>query len=155
MIFDSGLAVLMIWTALSIPAQGEPSGPHVILPSGHILTVELAITDEERSYGLMFRESLAPDTGMLFLFNHCEPHSFWMKNCFFPLDLLWLDRDGTILAIEENLLPCRHEPCELYEPQVPACMVLEIDGGKAQDWKLKPGNKITIKGVPREKTYGP
>jgi hypothetical protein len=65
----------------------------VFLPNGVSITAELAVTEEERQQGLMYREKIDSDQGMLFIFEEEEKYSFWMKNMKFSIDILWLDRD--------------------------------------------------------------
>src|SRR5450759_2810625 len=82
--------------ASAAPAA-TPSGPRVVLPSGAAVAVEVAITDQERAQGLMFRESMPKDAGMVFLFDGLEITPFWMKHCPLPLDMIYATKDGTIV----------------------------------------------------------
>ena len=70
------------------------SGPRVVLPSGAVFALEVARTPEQTAQGLMFRESLAPASGMVFLFDAPRPQSFWMKNCHFALDVVFTEPSG-------------------------------------------------------------
>jgi protein-L-isoaspartate(D-aspartate) O-methyltransferase len=74
----------------------------VFFPNGKIITAELAVSDAERARGLMNREIINPDQGMLFVFDNEGVHSMWMKNMLIPLDFLWLDREQRIVHIEEK-----------------------------------------------------
>ncbi len=69
--------------------------------NGHKIVAEVASTPDDRATGLMNRFSLQPDRGMLFVFEHPEPLSFWMKNTFIPLSIAFLDASGRILNIED------------------------------------------------------
>lgn len=111
----------------------------VFLPNGKIITAELAVTDEERARGLMFRKEIPEDYGMLFIFEIEEKHGFWMKNTLIPLDILWLDSKKRIVHIEENVPPCKKEPCPVYYPSKPGLYVLELKGGKSKREDLKEG----------------
>src|SRR5690606_28514175 len=71
----------------------------------HSFTVELALTPEQRAQGLMHRQSMAADHGMLFDFGHSRPVSMWMQNTPLPLDMLFIQRDGTISHIHRNAVP--------------------------------------------------
>ena len=120
------------------------SGPRVILPDGQVVRVEVAANDELRAQGLMYRDHLDPDRGMLFFFTAPGPHSFWMKNTRIALDMIWLDADRRILHIERNVPPCRADPCPSYGPgsDVKAMYVLEIAGGVADVHQLKQGDVL-------------
>ena len=114
----------------------------VYLPSGASVTAELAVTAEERSRGLMFREKLLPDQGMLFVFEVEDYHSFWMKNTLIALDMLWLDKQRRIVHIERDIPPCKADPCPSYTPQRPGSYVLELKAGTADRLKLKLFDKL-------------
>jgi uncharacterized membrane protein (UPF0127 family) len=148
-IFAAGILVACGAGPHSSPAgTPEPTkaatGPRVRLPSGAEYAVELALTDEERAQGLMFRESLPPRTGMLFLFEENGPHHFWMKNTMISLDMIWMDGAGTVLFISADTPPCTADPCANYGPDVPARRVLEIAGGKAKEEGVVVGSKIEM-----------
>ncbi|HXI13059.1 MAG TPA: DUF192 domain-containing protein [Thermoanaerobaculia bacterium] len=119
----------------------------VTLPDGFEVTVEVVANDETRAQGLMFRESLALDRGMIFLFPAPAEHAFWMKNTLIKLDMIWLARDGTIRAIHSNAVPCQADPCRSYPPGVPADAVLELAGGQAQAHALAVGQKLRLAGI--------
>ncbi len=114
----------------------------VIFPGGKSVTAELAVTDEERARGLMFRRQILPDQGMLFVFGEPGLHSFWMKNTLISLDILWLGADRRIIHIERNVPPCKEDPCPSYGPDEPALYVLELIAGGADANGLHPGDRI-------------
>lgn len=114
----------------------------VFFPNGKIITAELAVTDEERAKGLMFRKEIPEDYGMLFIFEEEERHGFWMKNTLIFLDIIWIDSKKRIVHIEENVPPCKRDPCEVYYPSKPALYVLELKGGKAKREDLKIGDLL-------------
>lgn len=128
------------------PAPGK--GPRVVLPSGAAFSVELALTDAERAQGLMYRESLADGAGMLFLFDTLEARPFWMKNCHFPLDIVHLTKDGTVVDVLANVPPCAADPCPTYPPAAPSDTVLELNAGAASKNGLVKGAKIGFAEVP-------
>jgi uncharacterized membrane protein (UPF0127 family) len=91
--------------------------------------VEVANTDQGRARGLMFRESMPKDHGMLFVFEETKPHSFWMKNTILPLDMVWIDAENKIVDIQ-TALPCPPETeCPSYVPEKAAKYVLEVNLG--------------------------
>ncbi len=102
----------------------------------HAFTVEVASTPEEIQQGLMFRESLAPDAGMLFDFGQVRPASMWMKNTLIPLDMLFMDETGKVVAIARNAVP---GSTRSLGPGVPVRAVLEIPGGRARELGIEPG----------------
>jgi len=109
----------------------------IYLPNNETITAELAITPEERALGLMFREKVNDDQGMLFVFEEEDIHSFWMKNTLIPLDILWLDENKRIVHIEEHVPPCKADPCPSYGPSMPALFVLELKDGRVAANGLK------------------
>jgi uncharacterized membrane protein (UPF0127 family) len=129
-------------------ATKAAGGPRVVLPSGAVLRVELATTEDERAVGLMYRESLAPDAGMLFLFDTPEARPFWMKNCHFPLDIVHLTREGTVVDVLANVPPCAADPCPSYLPKAASTTVLEFNGGAAAKSGLVLGAKVRFLDVP-------
>ncbi len=114
----------------------------VFFPNGKIITAELAVSDAERARGLMNRETINPDQGMLFVFDYDGVHSMWMKNMLIPLDFLWLDREQRIVHIEENVPPCERDPCPSYASKIPAMYVLELKAGSIKQNGLNLYDKI-------------
>jgi uncharacterized membrane protein (UPF0127 family) len=137
------LAVAALVGSVSAAAD-RPTIP-LTLPSGKILQVELATTDEERGLGLMFRESLARDRGMLFVFDEPQFYGFWMKNCRFPIDIVWLDDQHRVVHLAEKVPPCRRDPCPSYQPLRRARYVVELNAGQARREKAVIGAKLDFK----------
>lgn len=106
----------------------------------HKFVVELAQTLAEQRRGLMDRQSLAPDRGMLFVYDQPDYRSFWMKNTYIPLDIIFVGGDGRILSIEENTIPLSLSP---YLSLDPALLVLELAGGRTSELGIKPGDVVT------------
>jgi len=130
------------------PAAASAKSPRAFLADGFALRLELAVTPEEVAQGLMFRPSLDPDRGMLFLFEVERVPSFWMKNTMVPLDLLFLDGQGAIVDIVENAQPCAIDPCPQYVPSRAVSAVLEVAAGTAARHGLAAGGTIAFKRVP-------
>ncbi|MEH6758220.1 MAG: DUF192 domain-containing protein [Parasphingorhabdus sp.] len=105
----------------------------------HKFTVELAVTREEQSQGLMFRKEMAPDKGMIFPFERERMASFWMKNTVIPLDIIFVRSDGTIESIAANTTPYSLDPVESGEP---VAAVLELAGGRAAELAIGPGDVV-------------
>jgi len=114
----------------------------VFFPDGTSISAELAVTDEERARGLMFREKVLPDQGMLFVFEEEGLHPFWMKNTLVPLDIIWLGKDRRIVHVAADVPPCRADPCPTYGPDLPAAFVLELRAGGAAERGLKIGDRL-------------
>jgi hypothetical protein len=104
--------------------------------------VELAVTPQQQSFGLMFQRGLRPDEGMLFLMNPPRHASFWMKNTIIPLDMLFVAPDGEVLQIAERVQPKSLESV-VSEKEVGA--VLEINGGMSEQLGITPGARILYK----------
>jgi uncharacterized membrane protein (UPF0127 family) len=105
----------------------------------HRFTVEVARTPEEQTRGLMERQSLAPDRGMVFPYDPAQPVAFWMKNTLIPLDIIFIAPGGRISRIEANTVPLSLEPVASGEA-VEA--VLEIAGGRAAELNIAAGDKV-------------
>lgn len=114
----------------------------VTFPNGVVYSVEIPRTPEARERGLMFRATLPPRTGMLFVFDASGRYAFWMKNCLIPLDLIWLDESKRVVAILPDTPPCKADPCPIYQFDVPARYVLEIAGGAAHREGLTLGHAL-------------
>jgi uncharacterized membrane protein (UPF0127 family) len=112
----------------------------------YAVAVEVAQNDFERSRGLMFREKLGLDEGMLFLFSEERLQAFWMKNTLIPLDMLFIDSQLRIVGIVENA-----EPQTLTQRAVarPSQYVLEVNGGWCAQKGVKAGDRVRFEGVPR------
>src|SRR5437899_5662874 len=130
---------------LVLPGVGAVARPAVIpltLPSGKVLQTEVMVKGEDRAMGLMFRPSLAQDRGMLFLFEQPDFHGIWMKNCKFPIDILWLDEARTVVHVADSVPPCKAEPCPVYQPLRKASYVVELNAGQARREKAVVGSSI-------------
>ncbi|MEO8586464.1 MAG: DUF192 domain-containing protein [Acidobacteriota bacterium] len=162
-----GLVALVLATACAKPATSPgaspasavtagtavaagPVGPRVVLPSGAAITVEIAVTDQEKAQGLMFRESMPNGAGMIFPFDALEIRPFWMKNCHFALDMIYATRDGTIVDVLKNVPPCAPDPapCLNVTPKAKADTVVEVNAGVADANGAVPGAKLKWVGIP-------
>lgn len=122
--------------------------PTVTMPSGRAYRVEIAATPDSRAQGLMYRESLVSGRGMLFLFPKPSVESFWMKNCNFPIDIVWMGPDRKVIFVSAHTPPCREEPCPTYGPNSPSLYVLEIPDGAAAKEKTIVGSTLRFDRVP-------
>lgn len=112
---------------------------------GQRYTVELAKDDAERARGLMFRDSMEQDHGMLFIHDAQEPQSYWMKNTKIPLDILYFDNDRKLVSQQRDVPPCSlGDACPPYPSDAPARYVLELNAGQAERLKLQDGATLTF-----------
>jgi uncharacterized membrane protein (UPF0127 family) len=112
--------------------------------AGAEVRVEVAQRDEHRMRGLMYRTSMAPDQGMLFIFEQRQPLRFWMRNTCLPLDMLFIDQDGLIVGIEENVPTLNDNG---YQVGCPGQYVLEVNAGWSRTHGVKPGQFVQIEGL--------
>ena len=129
-------------------AVAAPATTSLTLPSGKVLQVEVMVEDQDRALGLMFRKSLPEDRGMLFVFGTSGFHGIWMKNCRFPIDILWLDEKQRIVHVAEAVPPCKADPCPSYEPLRRAFYVVELNAGQARKENATVGEKVSFQ-LPR------
>ncbi|MFP3942763.1 MAG: DUF192 domain-containing protein [Alphaproteobacteria bacterium] len=143
----SGLAVAALWllgaASCAAPSAACPRDTaHALIVSAngeHCFGVEIADSPEERSRGLMHVRHLEADRGMLFLFEHARIQSFWMKNTYIPLDIIFIRPDGRI----ENIA-ARTEPLSERSVYSSAAVqaVLEINGGLSEKLGIRPGDLV-------------
>ncbi|MCX8021875.1 MAG: DUF192 domain-containing protein [Syntrophorhabdaceae bacterium] len=107
--------------------------------------VELATTPEEHARGLMFRRSLCDSCGMLFIFEGEELRSFWMKNTYIPLDMIFIDAHLKVVHIEKNAKPLDERPIPSVKPSK---YVLEIKGGKTKKCGITVGGAVKFSNIP-------
>jgi hypothetical protein len=149
------LSVLMLMigivacTGANVDGQWASPRGQVTFPDGTNVTVEIADTDAKRQQGLMFRERMAPNEGMIFLFPEPGNYPFWMKNTLIPLDMIWLDRRAQVVWIAESVPPCKADPCPSFDHKGDALYVVEVVSGFAKEHKLKVGDKLMLKGIPK------
>lgn len=105
-------------------------------------TVEVADTGEERARGLMYRLEMCEKCGMLFIFQYSEPLSFWMRNTYIPLDILFMDENGKIVKIHQNTQV--KDDKNLYESGTSAMFVLEVNAGYSKNNNLQEGDIINL-----------
>ncbi|WP_191860672.1 DUF192 domain-containing protein [Hanstruepera ponticola] len=104
------------------------------------IDIEIADNEFETQTGLMYRESMKDDHGMLFVFPDSRPRSFYMKNTRFSLDIIYLDEQQTIVSFQENASPLDENS---LPSNAPAKYVLEVNAGLVQKWQLQVGDKIS------------
>jgi uncharacterized membrane protein (UPF0127 family) len=105
------------------------------------LDIELAETSYELQTGLMYRKSMEPNQGMLFVYPEEGMHSFYMKNTYIPLDLIFFGKDSSAVSFQENATPLDETS---LPSKVPAQFILEVNAGKIKQWNLAEGDKMLI-----------
>ncbi len=133
------LCVLML-TACTACNAGNPR----VELSGRSFGVEIADTREKQALGLMYRDTMPADQGMLFIFPNEAPRSFWMKNTRISLDIMYFDKDLKLVSISANTPPCRVSRCPAYPSSGPTQYVLELNAGIAKELGVSPGDRLTI-----------
>jgi len=150
MLRSTVLRLFFALAVLSFPAGPATAQPQPPLPTEDLwietgsggryhFTVEMALTPRQQGRGLMFREEMAPDHGMLFLFEPERPVSFWMRNTPLSLDMLFIDAEGIVTNIAARTTPMSDRS---YPSAGPVRAVLEINGGVAALLGIEPGDRV-------------
>lgn len=122
------------------PVGCDPDPVDVVCVGPNALNVEIAATEEERSRGLSFRDSLPEDDGMLFVFEEAGDHRFWTVDTTIPLSIAFLDPDGIVLNVEQM------EPLstETHGPVAPALYAIEVNRGWYAERGVGPGDTVRL-----------
>lgn len=143
------LFVLLAAAAIFLPGCGPKSisslndlGLRTLtFPDGTKIRAELVTREEDLRRGLMYRDSLADGTGMLFAYGKPGTYKYWMYNVKFPIDILWLDENRRIVQVIHKVPPCTTpaDQCPVYGGDYESLYVLEVNAGVAEKHNLKPG----------------
>lgn len=138
---------LAVAVALALATLGAAALPVVVVraPAAN-LRLEVAVTPDQQERGLMFRTSLAPHTGMLFVFDRDEQVAFWMKNTLVALDMVFVGADGTVRTVYANVQPAPPSMPDDAIPREPgvAKYVIELPAGEARPDGITAGVKLKI-----------
>ncbi len=137
--FVSVLAAVLVLAAAPSLAQNLERVEIVTKSGVHVFDVEMAVTPEQRSTGLMHRKELAPGRGMLFDFEGDGPIAMWMKNTYVSLDMIFIRSDGRIARIAENTTPLSEQT---IQSGAPVKAVLEVVAGTAKRLGIAPGDRV-------------
>ena len=142
-------ASLLLLATFSLSACAGASQPWVEI-GGHRYQVEIADDDAERARGLMFRDAMADDHGMIFIHDAQEPQAYWMKNTRIALDILYFDDARRLVSQQRGVPPCSlGDACPSYPSGAPARYVLELNAGQAERLKLENGTELRFgSGIP-------
>lgn len=145
-LFARLLMVAALWPLTACSGNAAPW----VEVGGQRFQVEVADDAAERERGLMFREHLAADAGMLFVHAREEPLAYWMKNTRIPLDILYFDAERRFVSMQAGVPPCSAgDACPNYPSAAPAKYVLELNAGRAAALELQAGDPIRFgPGIP-------
>lgn len=139
-----GLVIVGLLAGSCLPdsSAGDGASSELTIVSGtgrHQFKIEIATTGEAQARGLMFRRTLAPDAGMLFVYPVNGPIRMWMKNTYLPLDMLFVDDSGRITHIAERTVP---HSTKIIRSNGPVRAVLEVNGGTASRLGITKGDRV-------------
>ncbi|MEY4718897.1 MAG: hypothetical protein RL563_1515 [Pseudomonadota bacterium] len=137
-----GLLLLSI-TPIAI-AQSTMNLGSVVLANDVKINVEIAANGEQRRSGLMYRNTLPPDRGMLFVYPYSDYWGVWMKNTQIALDVIFLSEQGKVVEIIRNLQPCHLDPCPIFRTKNKARYMLEIYAGLADTYSIQPTQELLL-----------
>ncbi len=144
---------LIVMVASSVACSHSTNLPRAaaptvtLMPAGRApvkVRVEVARTEAQRTHGLMFRERLDADAGMVFIFDEDDDHSFWMKNTPLPLDMIFITKDLTVAGVVENAVPFTLDSRRCGQQ---SRFVLEVNAGFAARHAVGPGTRVEFDGV--------
>lgn len=150
-----GSVAIRTWLALALILAAGCTKPtsvedynsrQVTLPNGKVILAEQMIQSVDTARGMMFRDSLAPDRGMLFYHAQAGKYAYWMYQVRIPLDIIWMDDNGRIVEISADTPPCTTvaSQCPNYGGHETARYVLELAGGMAKKYGLKIGDRLSF-----------
>lgn len=145
--------LLGLWPGFAVASECRTDSVHLKGDWGQVrFSVELADSARERSRGLMHRETMPRMSGMLFVYPFPQRVAFWMRNTLIPLDMIFMDRSGTVTRVHHNAVP-------LDETPIPGGdnikFVLEVNGGMAQQLGIDVGSQMRHPSVPQSKAAWP
>jgi uncharacterized membrane protein (UPF0127 family) len=153
-----GLTLLLVFAgAWGVLAEEKATScPSVVFPDRSTVSVEVADTEAKWQRGLMFRTSLEPYQGMLFVYHTPASYPIWMRNCLFSMDIIWLDEEARVLSIAASVPPCRLDDCTPpcnsnvcpeYTHEGMAKYVVEVAAGFAETHGVKVGDQVVLRGI--------
>jgi len=106
------------------------------------LVADVAVNEEQKTKGLAIKENLSENEAMLFVFATAGNHAFWMKDMKFPIDIIWMDSNKTVVHVEHSLEPCTPVSCQIYQPNSNSLYALETIAGFANKYNVIDGTKM-------------
>ena len=144
--FRSNLIVIIIIVFAIFLIQNNTKENAEVCIEGNCFFVELAKTNIEKSKGLMFKEFLKDNEGMLFIYDSDGEYNFWMQNTLISLDIIWINAEREVIFIKHEALPCG-EICNVIEPKTNARFVLEINGRLSETLGINIGDKFDFNNI--------
>ena len=139
------LIALCLAFCVTAACATDPSDGRWVELKGRRFSVEIADDEAERARGLMFREEMAPDHGMIFIHDSEEPQAYWMKNTRIPLDIFYFDAKRRLVSVSKRVPPCTlGDQCPPFPSAGPALYVLELNAGLADELGAKPGDELAF-----------
>ncbi|NOV30813.1 DUF192 domain-containing protein [Methylomonas sp. ZR1] len=141
-----GIAFIMTLSSAQASANGFTEFNHPIrfVDQQRIVYAAIAANESEREQGLMFRQTLAEDQGMLFVYPDQTHRAVWMKNTLLALDVVFLAGGGQIVGLLKDLQPCAKDPCRIYDSKVPARYILELPAGFIDKHAIQVGQTVAL-----------
>lgn len=137
------LVVALVAMGIALPFMMGSQGTSyfmVELPNGKQVLAQVADSPGKQLVGLFFTKELQPDQAILLIYKEEDFHHLWTKDSHFPIDMIWMDRNRTILHIQKDVPPCPEDPCPVYGPEEPeALYVMQTAAGFVDENKLEPG----------------
>jgi uncharacterized membrane protein (UPF0127 family) len=125
----------------NVPANNAYRQVNVTVNGVNVLA-DIASTEEQQTRGLAIKDHLNENEAMIFVFSVAGNHAFWMKDMKFPIDIIWMDANKTVVHIEHSLNPCTPISCPIYQPDVNSLYVIETVSGFANKYHIVEGTKI-------------
>jgi uncharacterized protein len=144
--FAAMRSAVLLALLLLASCGGHDDGPRAVIDTDSgavVVRVEIADTATEREHGLMGWTQLAADNGMAFVFPQATDSAFWMKDTLIPLSIAFYDAGGKILRILD-MVPCRKDPCPLYDPGFRYRGALEVNRGAFARWGVQAGDVLRL-----------
>lgn len=139
----SSLIIFAITTTIALSCYSKGSRLVFKTKTGEVsINVEVVDTPGLRTRGLMWRDALSKDGGMLFVFPVADMYVFWMKNTLISLDMFFINKEMKVVDIVHNAVPCIKEPCELYQSNQPVMYVVETNAGFARKNGIVAGDRV-------------
>jgi len=139
------LSALLLLCLLSLPVACANDDKHWVELAGKRYEVELALDEASRAHGLMFRDQMAENHGMLFIHEQMQPLAYWMKNTKIALDILYFDSERKLVSQQRDVPPCTAgDACPSYSSYRPALYVLELNAGQAALIDLRNGEELKL-----------